>query len=396
MNAEQKQANENRIKALEKIRQRQQLVKQAISGVGDASGNEQDSSLKVAMERNARPAAELKRPKLTLTPEQQQLIEKNRQKALERLRLKQGVASGVLRDASQASLKQYQPAVPGAINGGPIVGAGFSAINPGVDKPTANYIRPSIHKADYIEYDFSTMQDTFGGFVSNKKVDKNGNPIEMTLTDWKNQQLEKRNMTLHDEDEDDLPPMDLHNAPKCYECGSVDLDKKMLEVFNCRVCKSCKEKHPEKYSLLTKTECKEDYFMTEPELADLGLFRRIVKENPHSGTFSRMQLFLRYQIEEYAFKKWGSSDNLDKEWLRREEMRKNRREKRFNNKLREMRKKLRAEELTRNLRAQRDKKHVHDWSFPERKKPADGEEVLENSFVKRCIDCGMEVEEILM
>ena len=388
--------NENRIKALEKIRQRQQLVKQAISGVDDGSGNGHNSSLKVAVERNARPAAELKQPKLTLTPEQQQLIEKNRQKALERLRLKQVIASGVLRDASQASLKQYQPAVPGAINGSPFAGAGFSATNPGADKPTANYIRPSIHKADYIEYDFSTMQDTFGGFVSNKKVDKNGNPIEMTLTDWKNQQLEKRNMTLHDDDEDDLPPMDLQNAPKCYECGSVDLDKKMLEVFNCRVCKSCKEKHPEKYSLLTKTECKEDYFMTEPELADLGLFRRIVKENPHSGTFSRMQLFLRYQIEEYAFKKWGSSDNLDKEWLRREEMRKNRREKRFNNKLREMRKKLRAEELTRNLRAQRDKKHIHDWSFPERKKPADGEEVPENSFVKRCIDCGMEVEEILM
>lgn len=382
---------------MEKIRQRQQLVKQAVSGVGESNCERQGGSLKNTAEINPRPAAELKRAKLTLTPEQQQLIEKNRQKALERLRMKQGVASGALRDASQASLKQYQPAVPGAVNdGGPGIGAGSLATNPAANKVSSNYIRPSVHKADYIEYDFSTMQDTFGGFVSNKKVDKNGNPIEMTLTDWKNQQLEKRNMTVRGEDEDDLPPMDLQNAPKCYECGSVDLDKKMLEVFNCRVCKSCKEKHPEKYSLLTKTECKEDYFMTEPELADLGLFRRIVKENPHSGTFSRMQLFLRYQIEEYAFKKWGSSDNLDNEWLRREEMRKNRREKRFNNKLREMRKKLRAEELTRNLRSQRDKKHVHDWSFPERKKPVDKEEVPENSFVKRCVDCGMEVEEILM
>lgn len=342
-----------------------------------------------------------KRPKMTLTPEQQQLIEKNRQKALERLRLKQGVASGALRDASQSSLQQYRPAVPDAVNGSgehTTTASGQASIGgaPG-GKAGASYIRPSIHKADYIEYDFSTMQDTFGGFVSNRKVDKNGNPIEMTLTDWKNQQLEKRNNAVRgDADEDDLPPMDLQNAPKCYECGSVDLDKKMLEVFNCRVCKSCKEKHPEKYSLLTKTECKEDYFLTEPELADLTLFRRIVKENPHSGTFSRMQLFLRYQIEEYAFKKWGSSENLDKEWLRREEMRKNRREKRFNNKLKDMRKKLRAEELTRNLRSHRDKKHVHEWSFPERKKPVDGQDVPENAFVKRCVDCGMEVEEILM
>lgn len=327
----------------------------------------------------------LKRPSLTLTPEQQAMIDRNRQKALERLKLRQQAASGSLRDATQS-----WPAVPGAADGskqpdGPSSDSG---------KPSV-YIRPSIRKADYIEYDFSTMQDTYGGFVSKTKLDKNGKPIEMTLADWKNQQAEKRNMAPRDDDgDDDLPPMDIHGAPKCFDCGSIDLDKKMLEVFHCRVCKSCKEKRPEKYSLLTKTECKEDYFMTEPELADLGLFRRIVKENPHSGTFSRMQLFLRYQIEEYAFQKWGSEENLDKEWLRREEMRKNRREKRFNNKLREMRKKLRAEELTRNLRSIRDKKHVHDWSLPEKK--IDTESGSDNVYVKRCIECGMEIEEIIM
>lgn len=31
----------------------------------------------------------------------------------------------------------------------------------------------------------------------------------------------------------------------------------LAKVFGVRVCKSCKEKAPERYSLLTKTECKE-------------------------------------------------------------------------------------------------------------------------------------------
>lgn len=375
---------EKREKALERIKQRQQAIKDDLKSSTSKRINEDKSgNLKsTALNENV-----VKRPKLSLTSEQQELIEKNRQKALDRLKQRQNVAvMGNLRDASNSiNLNQNQSIISN------------NTLN---SKEKSTYIKPSIHKADYIEYDFSTMQDTFGGFVSGKKLDKNGKPIEMTLTDWKNQQLEKKNMMIKDFDDDnddELPPMDLHDAPKCYECGSFDLDKKMKEIFNCRVCKSCKEKHPEKYALLTKTECKEDYFLTEPELADIGLFKRIVKENPHSGTFSRMQLFLRYQIEEYAFKKWGSSDNLDNEWLRREEMRKNRREKKFNNKLKEMRKKLRAEELTRNLRSQRDKKHIHDWSLPEKKKNVDGKEgESDNAYIKRCIECGMEVEEILM
>lgn len=323
-----------------------------------------------------------KRAKLNLTPEQQALIERNRQKALERYKERHSVAHGSVRDATD----QNSPAVPNLQENKTAADS----------KPATKYIKPSVRKSEYIEYDFSTMNDTFGGFVSNKKLDKNGKPIEMSLNDWKNQQLEKKNNAVRIDDEDEseeyeLPPMDVHDADKCHECKSLNLDKKMQEVFGCQVCKACKEKYPEKYSLLTKTECKEDYFLTEPELADLTLFKRIIKENPHSGTFSRMQLFLRYQIEEYAFKKWGSEEVLDKEWLRREEMKKNRREKRFNNKLKEMRKKLRAEELTRNLRAVRDKKHTHDWSAPVKK----GEEDL-NTYVKRCKDCGMEVEEILM
>ena len=51
----------------------------------------------------------------------------------------------------------------------------------------------------------------------------------------------------------------------CDKCGSPDIDFKWREVFRCRVCEKCKKDKPEKYSLLTKTEAREDYMLTDRE-----------------------------------------------------------------------------------------------------------------------------------
>ena len=45
--------------------------------------------------------------------------------------------------------------------------------------------------------------------------------------------------------------------PRCNECSSMDIDHTYKKVFGCLVCNKCKNEKPEKYSLLTKTECKE-------------------------------------------------------------------------------------------------------------------------------------------
>lgn len=37
----------------------------------------------------------------------------------------------------------------------------------------------------------------------------------------------------------------------------MDIDQTFKKVFGCLVCNRCKNEKPEKYSLLTKTECKE-------------------------------------------------------------------------------------------------------------------------------------------
>ena len=37
----------------------------------------------------------------------------------------------------------------------------------------------------------------------------------------------------------------------------MDIDAQFRKVFRCLVCNKCKNEKPERYSLLTKTECKE-------------------------------------------------------------------------------------------------------------------------------------------
>ena len=41
----------------------------------------------------------------------------------------------------------------------------------------------------------------------------------------------------------------------------MDIDQTYRKVFGCLVCKRCQNEKPEKYSLLTKTECKEVLFL---------------------------------------------------------------------------------------------------------------------------------------
>jgi DNA-repair protein complementing XP-A cells len=130
-----------------------------------------------------------------------------------------------------------------------------------------------------------------------------------------------------------------------------------------------------------------------------------------------MMLFLRYQVEEYAFgeKKWGSSEALDAEFERRESDKKRRKEAKFREKLLDLKKRTRTDAYRRQqgrlggagagARGGGDAsssggkkmarfgdtvasngKHVHEWG-----------RVVENedgATVKTCTTCGMEVEEM--
>ncbi|KAK5781732.1 hypothetical protein RI543_000918 [Arxiozyma heterogenica] len=269
-------------------------------------------------------------------------------------------------------------------------------------------IRPTVRTKDYIDFDFSTMQNLNGGYINpndkgiysyhiNSNTDdysyyegeRTAHSHIKTLEDWKEEQRQRRNLY-----ENKPPPEHISQAIKCRECRiNIEMDPILDDVFKLNVCKQCSKLHPEKYSLLTKTECKEDYFLTEDELNDKSLFHRLEKPNPHSGTFARMQLFVRCEIEAFAFKKWGGEEGLDKEWERRETLKIKRKEQLYQKEIQTMRLKTRAQEFTKKLRDKKYGNLIHEHKFGEAVETYKDEE--DNTIMKRrCINCGLEVDEV--
>ncbi|KAL2116277.1 hypothetical protein VTJ04DRAFT_8444 [Mycothermus thermophilus] len=282
-------------------------------------------------------------------------------------------------------------------------------------------LRPISRKfSKYVDYNFSAMTDTKGGFLSTEddpwnKCMSTGEgpgrassgeqkPAHMTQAEWERMQLLKK---LERNKSGPFAPAlsvldDEKTQKRCRECGTIEIDFVWEEVFHCAVCNRCKEKYPEKYSLLTKTECKEDYLLTDPELKDPELLPHLSKPNPHKSHWHDMMLFLRYQVEDYAFNhKWGSPEALDAEFERREADKKRRKEAKFKEKLLDLKRKTRTEAFRRNnakAAASGNKatkfgdtiggsgKHVHEWG-----------RTVENAdgmTVKTCLTCNMEVEEL--
>ena len=223
-------------------------------------------------------------------------------------------------------------------------------------------------------------------------------PAHMTMKEWERHQLLR---SLRDQKagpfEPGLSVLKYEETKVCRDCGSLEIDWKWEEILGCAVCNACKEKFPDKYSLLTKTEAKEDYLLTDPELKDEELLPHLERPNPHKSTWNNMMLYLRYQVEEYAFsKKWGSAEALDEEFEKREGEKKRRKEDKFRSKLQELKKKTRVEAWRRARHGGtggefgdevgRVGKHTHVWG-----RAVDGEEGV---GVKSCVECGMEVEEL--
>jgi len=160
-------------------------------------------------------------------------------------------------------------------------------------------IRPARKFTKFVDYDFGKMTDTKGGFLSaeddpfNKAMSggpsgakgagPNGGkggpeaaeerPKGMTVQEWERLQLLKK---LRRQKAGPFEPgmsalAEEKERKKCCECGNLEIDFVWDEVFRCSVCNACKEKYPEKYSLLTKTECKEDYLLTDRMSYSLAL-----------------------------------------------------------------------------------------------------------------------------
>ena len=120
------------------------------------------------------------------------------------------------------------------------------------------------------------MTDTKGGFLTQEDDPHNkalyapsteDKPAAMSLQEWERQQLLR---SLRKQKTGPFEPginaMKEETSKECEQCGSLEIDFTWDEVFGCRVCNTCKEKLPERYSLLTKTEAREDYLLTDRKL----------------------------------------------------------------------------------------------------------------------------------
>ncbi|KAE8237482.1 hypothetical protein A4X13_0g8770, partial [Tilletia indica] len=117
---------------------------------------------------------------------------------------------------------------------------------------------------------------------------------------------------------------------------------------------------PDKFSLLTKTEVKEDYLLTDSELRDPELLPHLLRPNPHKATYSNMMLFLRCQVESYAFgpNRWGSPEELDAELTRRQEAKAQRRGKKFVEEMKGLRMRTRDARIA---KRNEEAAHEHRW-----------------------------------
>ena len=353
----------------------------------------------------SRPQALFRTPNSPLTPEQTRRIEINRlkAKALREQKEAEAVAPSNRSDSLAAGRKRSFTSFAQAP---PTIRDGRAEQNK-PDRPL-EAILPARNFTKYVEYDFSKMTDTLFLFLS-EEVDlhnkalhskkEEDRPASMTLKEWERAQL-LRSLRNHKAGpfEPGISALQDRTTKKCTECGILEIDWMWDETFGVQVCNSCKDKVPDKYSLLTKTEAKEDYLLTDPELRDESLLPHLERPNPHKSTWNNMMLFLRCQVEEYAFsdQKWGSAQALDEEFAKREVEKKKRKESKFKSKLADLKKRTRVEAHQRNRKGGvrgnfgddlGDGKHVHDFG-----RPVDDPKT--GMPVKTCIGCGLEVEEL--
>ncbi|KAH7924000.1 hypothetical protein BV22DRAFT_1067601 [Leucogyrophana mollusca] len=289
---------------------------------------------------------------LPLTPEQVKRIELNRLKAKARQRQREQEASSS--SATNVNHKRPLEIVPATSK---------SPTAPRAAQP----LKRDSRLGKYFEYDLSKMVNSKGGFLV-----EDGKEVDEDLR-AKERERERQRAVQNIE-----PPifMDRSRNPRCKECQSIDIDYAYKNIFGFLVCNKCKDDYPERYGLLTKTECKEDYLLTDAELRDQELLPHLLKANPHKSTFANMMLFMRGQVEDFAWKKWGSPEALDAEWDRRVEEKKKKKNKKFEEGLRDLRRKTREGVWQR----RKDEEHRHVFGGVETIE--DGRcKVLLNSFL---------------
>jgi DNA-repair protein complementing XP-A cells len=174
----------------------------------------------------------------------------------------------------------------------------------------------------------------------------------------------------------------------CETCDadSMQLDHNYFEYFHVAVCSTCIRAYPEAYSLLTKTEAKQDYLLTDSELEKL---RHITKPNPRGRTWSAMRLYMRRQLEAYAFEKWGNEEGLDAALDKRDAERHHRMSQKLHRRMNMLRKRTYTSLQLGNPREFIAQKRVHQHDFDA---PFPIDPSRPDQLQKICRSCGFSIQ----
>eukprot|EP00732_Lithocolla_globosa_P003365 Lithocolla_globosa_v1_NODE_2660_length_1916_cov_15.614186.p1 type:complete len:228 gc:universal NODE_2660_length_1916_cov_15.614186:769-86(-) len=211
-----------------------------------------------------------------------------------------------------------------------------------------------------IEYDLSSLKDSRAGFFFEEESEKRPRKKQRQIVSVQ-------------------PP--IHSGSLCEGCQSPDVSADYLRWFGVLVCNTCKKDEEGAYRLMTKGQAMQEYILTSSELATLP---HVSRPNPRNPNWSDMKLHLTIQVERYAKEKWGSLENLDQEYEKRQQKEKvKRRGTTFDAQIKELKKQtVRDHKVTAQLVKQF---HEHTFGEPEKLKG-------EDMFKKTCTDCGFEVE----
>ena len=115
------------------------------------------------------------------------------------------------------------------------------------------------------QYDLSTLKNSKGGFlISDEGDDEYAAKLRQIAEDLRKERMREAERQGLDGQQD--PMLGLRSgedAPRCEICKSLELDLSIFKTYGVAVCPKDRNDHPDRYSLLTKTECKEDYLLTD-------------------------------------------------------------------------------------------------------------------------------------
>jgi DNA-repair protein complementing XP-A cells len=149
--------------------------------------------------------------------------------------------------------------------------------------------------------------------------------------------------------EDEAVRLPLTENKKCRYCGTFPINQEVERVFDIYVCTNCRFR---KLEFITKTRCRSEYLLSTEEL---NSFRCLLRPNPHKGTWSDMNLYLKEEIESFAIKKYIFYERIEEIKEERKSKLMERKKKKLKKKIRDLKRKTRLDER------ELPKRHEHEF-----------------------------------